>query len=200
MSNPIDRAHFQELSRQDPADVCRRTACRYDAAKNFYTITVWDDDYAIYPHDFRIERVSNHFQNPHPYLYLFIIHYLLQWHAIDPTGEWISEKDIPGGATFFRGPHAIPTQRIAERYGNDLEEFSSRCEQLHGVQLDLADRSYRFAITAHIDVAVLYWRGDEEFPPEAKILYDKVITKQLAADVIFALAVEICARLSGRHT
>ena len=199
MTKPIDNIHFQELARQDPADVCRRTFCRYDAAKKFYALTVWGDDYAVYPQDLKIEGIGNNLQGPYAFLHLFIIHYLLHWQAVDPSGEWASEKDIPGGATFFRGPHAIPTQRIAERYGNDLEEFSRKCEQLHGVQLDLADRSYRFAITEHLPVAILYWQGDDEFSPEAKILYDKAITKQLAADVVFALAVEICARLSGRH-
>ena len=63
----------------------------------------------------------------------------------------------------------------------------------------MADAAYRFSITAHIPVSVLYWIGDEEFPPEAKILYDRTITEHLSLDIVFALATEICTRI-GKDT
>lgn len=61
----------------------------------------------------------------------------------------------------------------------------------------MADAAYRFIVTPRIPVAVLYWKGDDEFPPEAKILYDRTITEHLTSDIIFALAVEICARIGS---
>ena len=199
MTNSIDKIHFQELAGKDPADVCRRASCEYDDVKKFYTLSVWGEKYAIYPHEFKIDRIGKNDQNPNDYLYLFIIHYLLKSKEIDIDREWISEKDIPGGATFFRGPHAIPTHLISKQYADNTAAFRKRCEQLHGISLDVADVAYRFAITEHIPVAALYWEGDDEFLPEAKILYDKTITEHLAPDIIFALAVEICTRLGRPH-
>ena len=199
MTNYIDKIHFQELAKQDPADVCRRAICKYDDVKKFYTLSVWGEEYAIYPHELKIDRIGKNVQSLHDYLYLFMIHYLLKSKEIDISKKWISEKDILGGTTFFRGPHAIPTHLISKRFGNNIKEFRKRCEQLHGMPLDLADVAYRFEITAHIPVAALYWEGDEEFLPEAKILYDKTITELLASDIIFALAVEICTRLGRPH-
>ena len=195
MTNSIDKIHFQDLAKQDPADVCRRALCKYDDVKQFYTVSVWGEEYAIYPHEFKIDRIGNNVQSPHDYLCLFIIHYLLKSKEIEIAGEWISEKDVPGGTTFFRGPHAIPTHLISKQYVNNIKEFRRRCEQLHGTSLDIADVAYGFEITAHIPVAALYWEGDDEFLPEAKILYDKTINKHLAPDIIFALAVEICTKL-----
>ena len=195
MTNSINKIHFQELAKQDPVDVCRRALCKYDDVKKFYTLSVWGDEYVIYPHKFKIECISKNHQSPHEYFYLFIIHYLLKSKDIEISKEWISEKDIPGGATFFRGPHEIPTHLIYKRYSNDIKEFRKRCEQLHGIPLDIADAAYSFKITSHIPVAVLYWEGDNEFSPEAKILYDKTITEHLASDIIYALAVEICTRI-----
>ncbi|MEE8416465.1 MAG: DUF3786 domain-containing protein [Desulfobacterales bacterium] len=199
MTNFIDKIHFQELAKQDPADVCRRALCRYDDAKKFYTVSVWGEEYAIYPHEFKIDRIVKNTQSPHDYLYLFIVHYLLKSKEIDISREWISEKDIPGGTTFFRGPHAIPTHLISKQFGNNIKEFRKRCEQLHGIPLDITNVAYRFEITAHIPVAALYWEGDDEFLPEAKILYDRTIIVHLASDIIFALAVEICTRLGRPH-
>jgi len=191
--------YFQELSEQNPKDVCRRTLCKYDDKNKFYTLSVWGDEYAVYPHEFKIDRMTNNFQSPHDLFYLFIIYYLLKSKEIEISNEWISEKDIPGGVTFFRGPHKIPTHLISNRYSNNIKEFRKRCEQLHGIPLDMADAAYSFKITSHISVAVLYWAGDDDFPPESKILYDKTITEHLASDILFALAVEICKKIGSQH-
>lgn len=199
MTNFIDKIHFRELAKQDPADVCRRALCKYDDAKMCYTVSVWGEEYDIYPYEFKIDRIGKNVRSPHDYLYLFIIHYLLKSKEIDISREWISEKDIPGGTTFFRGHHAIPTHLISKQFGNNIKKFRKRCEQLHGIPLDITDVAYRFEITAHIPVAALYWEGDDEFLPETKILYDKTITEHLASDIIFALAVEICTRLGSPH-
>jgi len=44
-------------------------------------------------------------------------------------------------------------------------------------------------------VAVLFWQGDEEFPTEAKLLYDATIGRHLALDIVYALAVGVCEQL-----
>lgn len=199
MTNSVDMIYFQELGEQDPKDVCRRTLCKYDDENKFYTLSVWGDEYAVYPHEFKIDRITNNFQSPHDLFYLFIIYYLLKSKEIEISNEWISEKDIPGGVTFFRGPHEIPTHLISNRYSNNINEFRKRCEQLHGIPLDMADAAYSFKITSHISVAALYWAGDDDFPPESKILYDKTITEHLASDILFALAVEICKKIGSAH-
>ncbi len=197
MTNLIDNVYFQDLAKQDPKDVCRRALCEYDKDKKLYTLSVWGDTYAIYPHEYRIDRITCNLPDPHEYFYLFIIYYLVKSKGIEVFNEWISEKDIPGGVAFFRGPHEIPTYLISGRYGNDINEFRKRCEYLHGIPLDLADAAYRFNITSNIPIAVLYWEGDDDFSPESKILFDKTIDEHLASDIIFALAVEICTRIGN---
>jgi hypothetical protein len=59
----------------------------------------------------------------------------------------------------------------------------------------MADAAFSFSITPDIPVAVLYWIGDEDFPAEVKILYDRSITELLSLDILFALAVGVCARI-----
>ena len=78
----------------------------------------------------------------------------------------------------------------------NIVEFSKRCEQLDGVPLQMADQAYSFRIASRTPVAVLLWEGDDEFPAESKILFDRTIVEHLALDIIFALAVEICTRVA----
>ena len=195
MTEIIDSIHFKDLAACDPQDVCRRAGSRYDDISGSYRLTVWGDEYAIDPERRKIECLSAHAQPLHDYFYLFMVHYLLSVQAVEIADEWISEKDIPGGAAFFRGPHEIPTGLIANRLEKDRRQFNERCRNLRGTELQMADVAYGFTIAPRIPVAVLCWEGDEDFAAEAKILYDKTIVQHLVLDVVFALAVGVCRQL-----
>ncbi len=191
----VDSLFFTRLSEQDPADVCRRAGCTYDAAAGTYRLSVWEREYAVNPEQGRIFCAGPDPEPLHPYFDLFAVHYLLSAAEIPPAGQWISEKDIPGGATFFRGPHAVPAHVIASRFDEDIQGFIRRCEQNGGTRLALADAAFSFAITPRVPVAVLLWQGDAEFPAEAKLLFDATIARHLASDIVYALAVGVCEQL-----
>lgn len=193
---PIDESLFDELAGCSPDEVCNRAACSYDAAQNAYILSAWGDEYVVSPVRRRVDCRRGGGPGPHAYFGVFLIHHLLKARASGSASAWISEKDIPGGQTFFRGPHEIPTHKISYRYKNDIYLYAKRCAQLGGLPLAMADRAFRFMITPRTPVAVLYWLGDEDFPPEARILFDRFLAGYLAADVLFALAVDVCERLS----
>ena len=197
MPDLIDRTFFQQLAAMPAEEVCSRTGCTCDDREGAYAITLWDRRYRVLPHLQLVCPADPATPPLHPYLELFLVHYLLRADGVAPCGRWLSEKDLPGGATFFRGPHAIPGELITARFSNDIEAFNRRCRQLQGSPLDLADSAWRFAITPRMPVAVLYWQGDDLFPAEAKLLFDAAIGSCLAADVVYALAVGVCERLGG---
>lgn len=197
MTAAVDKIYFQELADQDPRAVCGRiTGCRYDAADKCYTLPVWGDEYVLWPHQGKIYRAAGEPPDPHELFYFFIIYYMLRAEKIQVADQWISEKDMPGGVAFFRGPHEIPTRLISRRFGNNIEAFNQRCRLLHGTPQDMGDAAFRFEITPDIPVAVLYWAGDDDFPSEAKVLYDKTLSGRLPLDVVFSMAVEACFRVA----
>ncbi|MDP3286260.1 MAG: DUF3786 domain-containing protein [Desulfobacterales bacterium] len=197
MTNAIDISYFNELAVKNPEDICKLALCEYDVKKKNYILFVWGENYGIYPHDNKIIRLRDGKSDINTLFGLFIVYYLLRSKEIRFSNEWISEKDIPGGATFFRGPHKIPTELIERKFEKDIQGFKEICKQLSGIRLDMADAAYYFQITPRIPVAVQFWKGDDEFPSESKILFDKTITKHLTPDIIFCLAAEICRRISG---
>lgn len=196
MTELIDRGHFVELAQLDPRDVSRRALCSFVRGQNCYTLPVWNRICTISPGQGTVLWRTES-DRLHEYFDLFAVHYLLTAREISPSGQWISEKDMMGGATFFRGPHAIPTHLIANRVNNSVDAFRSLCTAYGGAPLAMADAAYSFSITDRIPVAVLYWAGDDEFPAEAKLLFDKTLPKHFALDIIFALAVGVCEELGN---
>lgn len=197
MSKPweIDELNFNDLKDLDPQDVISRTGSSYDKATRQYKVKIWGDEYCVDLKENKIFPVDTGLKTYQDFLYIFILHYLIKAENTVPSGEWISEKDLPGGEGFFRGPHLLPVDAITKRIGDDIELFNRFCRKTGGRKLDFADAAYAFEITPSVPVAVLYWIGDEEFPSEAKLLFDKTI-EQFALDITFALAVEICHAFS----
>jgi len=195
----IDKSYFLELASTSVDAICSRIPCTYSDTKKVYSVWLWGDEYSIDPAAMTIDCKTSAKKPSHEYFPLFIIFYLLKIAHTPQDGEWISENDIPGGTTFFRGPHLIPTNDISGRFGNDIDAFREKCKKLGGTSLDMADASFSFEIAPQLHVAVLYWVGDEDFPAEAKILYDKTISDLLPLDIVFALAVEVCTRVSSPY-
>ena len=195
MTEIIDKSYFTELEDSAPETLCRNGRCSFIADQRHYSLTVWGDQYLINPTNSKIDRVLATGPPPHQYFDLFAIYYLLRAKDMLLNGEWVSEKDLPGGPTFFRGPHLVPTDLISNRFANDLQEFKTVCGNLGGTPIEMGDAAFSFSITPDIPVAVLYWIGDEDFPAEAKILYDRSIIELLSLDSIFALAVGVCTRI-----
>jgi len=194
MTDLISKELFLELAKLDPGDVCKRASCRFETAYNCYSLDVWGVAYKIYPDKCEI-RCCDESHRLHEYFELFAIHYLLTVQDVIVCNEWISEKDLSSGVTFFRGPHEIPTKLIAAKADESIDGFRELCMMRGGASMEMADVAFMFHITDRVPVAVLYWAGDDEFPSEAKILYDKTLQHHFALDIVFALAVGICEEL-----
>jgi hypothetical protein len=191
MPEYIDPSYFSELEQTGPSTLTEKTNCSYDAQGGNYRVHIWGRDYLIDPKRQTVECQDRGI-NVHEYFELFLIYYLLRVKKSAPSGEWISEKDISGGATFFRGPHQVPTEFITAVVNNDLEKFRRICADSGGKAMGMADLAFAFEISPEIPVAVLYWQGDDDFGAEARLLFDRSIEKLLPLDIIFALAYNVC--------
>ena len=194
MDDIIDAVLFQDLGALDPEDAIQRTGCAFDQASKVFRIKIWDRTYEADPAKQRISVPGG--QSHGAYMALFVLHCLMRAQGISLSGQWVSEKDLPSGAAFFRGPHTLPTRMVAQTFENDLEGFNRRCELLGGSPLDMADAAFAFEITPKIPVAVLFWLGDADFTSEVKLLFDRTIALHLPLDIVYALAVQVCCTLS----
>ena len=126
---------------------------------------------------------------------LLVLTYLTQAVEIPADGSWISEKDLPGGSLFFRGPHALPLEPLRARFGEDLPGFRRAALELGGSALPYGDAAYGFTALPRLPAGCLLWAGDEEFPARANLLFDRTLGRHLPLDVVLALAHCLVLRL-----
>ena len=175
---------WSDLTALDPGTVCRRAQVRYEAEG--YLTNFMNGEYRVSPGTTMIEGPENH-PPVNGGLTLLLLAYLVDCKDLEQGGRWISEKEVPGGSLFFTGPHKMPLDPLAIRYGKDPEAFVSRALKLGGRRLEFGDASVAFQALPRIPCAFVLWAEDDEFPAEVTVMFDETVSIHLPVDILLGL-------------
>ncbi|GAB4341727.1 MAG: hypothetical protein Kow0099_18660 [Candidatus Abyssubacteria bacterium] len=191
LDDKIDDMYWAELKAMDPADVCRRSLAEFYPDTHAYGLKVFSDDLLILPHQKKVQRVNppvNEHDSPPGFNSVLVsVHYLLRAQDIPMAREYVAETQLTDGAFFFKGPHALPSWKIARRFGADAAAFLEKGRLLGGIPLEYGDATLEFLVLPRIQIAYVLWVADEEFPARAQILFDATADRHFALDVLWAM-------------
>lgn len=193
----IDPYLWEQLAEADPADVCVRAIAQYDPKTRVYLVPFLSgscgcsvEERSIVVRSGRLHRAS-HFE-----FYLVILHYLLESTSYPLSGNWVGEKDIPGGELFFRGPHQFPTGPLLKLFGRDRELFRRAAESLGGSPVPMGDAAYRLWPFPRTPMLFVLWEGDDELEPALHVRFDETVVRQLLTlDTLWALVNVVCRNM-----
>ncbi len=87
------------------------------------------------------------------------------------SGQWKDMKSF--GLMFHRNLLEEQRNPTAESYDADPEGFIRACQALHGEKLPFGDIGYAVELFDGLKIAMVLWRGDEEFPPRLRYFWDE---------------------------
>jgi hypothetical protein len=128
---------------------------------------------------------------------ILILHYLLHASGEPLTGRSIDFRQVPEGGFYWSAFVSRAKKPLLETFGGDLELYLKVAESLGGETQPLGDAAARFLAFPRVPVTHILWGGDEEFPPEANILFDETIPQYLPTEDIAALSGASVYRLMG---
>jgi len=196
----FDPFYWEKLSNLHPTDVCNRTEAVYNSTKEGFVLPVYNLRYLILPKTKKILRMEWNDQPVEeelpPFFYLMVLAYLTEAKEIKPTHTWISEKDLKGGSTFFRGPHRLHVDELETLFGRDPDAFLKAGLKLGGSEILYGDKGFCLEVFPKVPLAFILWKGDKEFPPRIGVLFDSTIESHFALDVIWCMVAETSRRLA----
>jgi hypothetical protein len=196
----IDPFHWDKLSQLHPTDVCNRTEAIYHPGREGFLLPVYNLRYLILPKEKRILRMEWNDkpveEELHPYFYLMVLVYLNEAKDVKPTHTWVSERDLKGGSTFFRGPHSLQVEELIHLFGKDPEAFLKTGKKLGGSEILYGDKGFALEVFPKVSLAYILWKGDAEFPPKISVLFDSTIESHLPLDIIWCMVAETTRRLT----
>jgi hypothetical protein len=196
----IDPFYWHQLFELHPSDVCNRAEALYHPSREGYLLPVYNLRYLIIPKERKILRMEWNDkpveESLHPYFSLMVLVYLIEAKDVKPTHTWISEKDLKGGSTFFRGPHRLEVEELIHLFGKDPEAFLKTGKRLGGSEILYGDKGFALEVFPKVPLAYILWKGDEEFPPKVSVLFDSTIESHFPLDIIWCMVIETTRRLT----
>lgn len=86
------------------------------------------------------------------------------------TGRWIN---LVNHGHYFHRELEESRDPTAEYFDAYPDAFAAACEKLGGEKMSGADISYAIELLDGLSIMVQLWHGDEEFPPNLRLLWDE---------------------------
>jgi hypothetical protein len=171
---------WERLREKDPAAVAANGLLEYEKAAGLIHIPFLADDYKV---DLASRKVM--FANDqivYPFLSVLLLHYLMGVTDGPLSGEWISFREFEGGDVYigsFTNRTLIPLKNV---FGQRPELLGKAAAPLGAGRLDFGDVGVRIPVFPKLPLAIVVWRGDEEFPPDVNVLYDRTANEILRTE------------------
>lgn len=182
----VDENFWLNLAQADPEDIFRRTGVRRGG--NAFRVPYLNRELVVDQEAQRIFPADAAAEEPGFRRCLITLLYLL---LIDTAvlGPQISPLELPGATMFFqkRGPHALPSGPLEERFGHDLTAFLEAGRSLNAEIRANGDGSLRLRVFPGLAVEVILWQADEEFPAQVSFTVPSQLHRFWQLDAVLGL-------------
>ena len=167
---------FEKL---EPTAAVDRLQVQWDG-KEFY-VNLLGREYAIAHPAYAIRAVDGGSVPPLA-CQTFLLRYLLECRQVAWTGQWKTFREMPWGEMYIKPYTGRVLTRAAFTFGTRVAAFRAACEKLGAMPLEHGDAGYQFDFIGGYSIRLLVWEGDDEFPPNAQVIYSDNFADGFAAE------------------
>ena len=174
-------AHYEELFKKlDPAEVAVRLKDVKWDGKEFY-VNLLGRTFAISHPDYAIRTLDEEKLPPLP-TQTFLLRYLLECKDVAWGGQWKTFREMPWGEMYIKPYTGRVLTRAAFTFGFRIPAFCAAAEKMGAEPVKHGDAGFEFQLVGGYKMQILVWEGDDEFPPNAQILYSDNFAEGFAAE------------------
>lgn len=173
-------AHYETLFHQlDPQDAVARTEVKWDGHE-FY-VNLLGREFAISHPDCQIRALDGAPLPPLP-TQTFLLRYLLEGRKVADQGTWKTFREMPWGELYIKPYTGRVLTRAAFTFGTRLDAFRRAGEKMGATPVSHGDAGFEFTLVEGYKMQIFVWAGDDEFPPNAQVLYSDNFIDGFAAE------------------
>ena len=144
-------------------------------------MTLLGRQFAIAHPDYAIRALDNGPVPPLP-TQTFLLRYLLESRDVAWMGQWKTFREMPWGEMYIKPYTGRVLTRAAFTFGTRVAAFKAAAEKMGALPLKNGDAGYQFDLIGGYRMRLLVWEGDDEFPPNAQVLYSDNFAEGFAAE------------------
>ncbi|MBE6947913.1 MAG: DUF3786 domain-containing protein [Ruminococcaceae bacterium] len=174
-------SYYENLfQKMDAADATARLKDIQWDGKEFY-VNLLGRAFAI-SHPKYALRATDGGQLPSLPTQTFLLRYLLEGRSVTSQGTWLTFREMPWGELYIKPYTGRVLTRAAFTFGTRIQAFRTACEKMGAIPLSHGDAGFQFDFIGGYRMQILVWEGDEEFPPNAQVLYSDNFSAGFAAE------------------
>ena len=174
-------AHYEEKFRAlDPNEVTARVMDVKWDGKEFY-VNLLGREFALTHPEYAIRATDGGAVPPLP-TQTFLLRYLLESKTVAWCGAWKTFREMPWGEMYIKPYTGRVLTRAAFTFGTRVAAFRAAAEKMGAMPLPHGDAGYQFDLIGNYQMQILVWEGDDEFPPNAQVLYSDNFADGFAAE------------------
>ncbi|MGD8998133.1 MAG: DUF3786 domain-containing protein [Anaerolineae bacterium] len=178
---PVVRESKEILQQIRPSKLVMYSGCQLDADGTFRLPFFWHE-YLVSGEDFTV-RSAKDGNEPSSFIQSLILTYLATANGTTPSGRWIGFRELPDGMFYAQAFQGYTGIRLVRQLEGGVEAFRGAATALNGEPIEqIGDAGYAFAVLPRLQIAVVYWRGDEEFPSQARVLFEDSAANYMPTD------------------
>ncbi len=127
---------------------------------------------------------------------ILILHYLITAKGTPNTGKLIGFKQVPGGLFEYASLSREVLAPLLRHFGKEPKRLVEAAANLAGSEVGYGDAAVSIKAFPNVPVVIVLWRGDDEFPPNASILFDSTVSDYLSTEDMAVLCGRIIEKLT----
>lgn len=151
------------------------------------------DDYRVDSSTYVV--TGNDGEEASSFLQSLVLTYLHTADGVPASGRWISFRELPNGAFYNQAFQGYAPDRLAKRWELDLEGFVDACRAVGGRPIDHGDAGFAIQVLPRLEIAAVYWLGDEDFASKASVLFDANAHHYMVVDGLAILGNRLVDRI-----
>lgn len=175
-------AHYEELFLGlDPKEAEVRTGAKY--SDGAFTLEFLFDEYKVTWPDFSVTSCNeNAICLNDLKAKTFLMRILLEFERRMSLGTFKTFREMSWGEVYIEPFTGRCIKRAAFSFGTCVPKFRAACLALGAKEVNHGDAGFEFEVMPNYFIQILVWEGDDEFPPNAQILYSDNFEGSFAAE------------------
>ncbi len=165
-----------------------KTRTLYETKEDdIFIVPFLGEEYEVTYPSFIFRNVKNPDREPSLIEQILILHYFKSVPFVDDHYKWISFREIPGTGFYYSAFLKRAIDPLKKVFGREIDKFIKASEILKGKKLDVGDAGFEFWVFPRVPIQLILWEGDDEFPPDANILFRSSVDMILSPeDIVWA--------------
>ena len=187
---------WRKLKARDPQELASLTGALFE--NEAFTLQLWGNQVAIHHPDFAAHEPTSG-KPLNPLDEAILAYYFSISDGAGLSGEWIAFTELPDGQFYTQAFQGYTGSKLVREFGNDDAAFKAAAEHLGGLPVSFGNLAFQFRVLPMVNMLVVCWLGDEDFPPSYRILFDSNLHHHLTTDAAAILGSLLTGKLIKTH-